>query len=422
MVAEVIREGYKMTELGKIPVDWEIKKLKEIGTFSKGKGIAKKDLTESGHLCILYGELYTTYAETITDVVSRTMIDPQKSVIGTRNDVLIPSSGETAIDIATASSLCVDNVLIGGDINLFRPDKSILGSYISYSINSVMKVDLAKLAQGSSVYHLYASSLSEFNVILPSLPEQQKIVEILSTVDEQIENNNQLIAKTNELKKGLMWQLLTKGIGHIEFKQTEIGEIPVEWGVYHLSDVFSINSSSINPQTLKEELYHFSLPAYDESRIPIKENSQMIKSVKTLINQDSILVSKLNPRISRVWLIKAEDYQGLKVSSTEFINYTPSIDHVDLKYYYYLFSSQMFQEELFLRESGTTGSRKRVSPKETLEILVCSPPLKEQQKIANILSVVDEQIESYEQEKEKYTELKKGLMQQLLTGKIRVTV
>ena len=200
---------FKQTELGEIPVAWRIYPLKEIGTFSKGKGIAKKDLSVNGHPCILYGQLYTKYKERIDKIISFTEVEIKNPIVGMKNDLLIPSSGETAIDIATASSLNVDNIYIGGDINLFRPHLKVDSNYLSYQINSVRKRELAKLAQGSSVYHLYASSLEDFKVAIPSLEEQQKIASILSTVDEQIETYEQQRQIYEGLKKGLMQQLLT---------------------------------------------------------------------------------------------------------------------------------------------------------------------------------------------------------------------
>ncbi|SOC21710.1 type I restriction enzyme S subunit [Ureibacillus xyleni] len=200
---------FKQSELGEIPVTWGVASFEELGVFFKGKGIAKKDLSELGEPCILYGQLYTTYKEVIKEIVYRTDIKVKNPVIGYANDLLIPSSGETAIDIATSAALMVDCVLIGGDINLFRPNQSIDSRFVSFQLNSTRKEDLAKLAQGSSVYHLYAPSLSGFKILIAPLEEQQKIASILSTVDAEIASYEQEKAKYEELKKGLMQQLLT---------------------------------------------------------------------------------------------------------------------------------------------------------------------------------------------------------------------
>ena len=200
---------FKQTELGEIPGEWEVTSLKNLGSFFKGKGIAKKDMSTNGYKCILYGQLYTTYKEIINEVDTYTDINIKNPVIGEKNDLLIPSSGETPFDIATASSLQVNEVYIGGDINVFRPANQMNSDFLSYQINSVRKFELSKLAQGSSIYHLYKDNLEKFDVLVPQLKEQKQIVEILSAVEEDIEGYQQEKSKYEELKKGLMQQLLT---------------------------------------------------------------------------------------------------------------------------------------------------------------------------------------------------------------------
>lgn len=418
--------GYKQTELGEIPVEWEIKTLGEIGDFRKGKGIAKKDLTTDGHLCVLYGELYTRYSETISTVLSKTNIDPEKLVKGYRNDVLIPSSGETAYDIACASTLLVDDVLIGGDTNIFRPKECVNGTYLSYSINSILKNRLSKLAQGSSVYHLYSEPLSKFSVILPSLKEQQKIVEILLAADEQIEDTEQLIQKTKELKKGLMQQLLTKGIGHTDFKKTELGEIPVTWSVCLLKDItLKVTIGLVTTMT----------KFYVESGVPLIRNSDIKEGYvrkEELINLDKDFAKKhkskrlLEKDIVTVHTgdigtsaIIDKQLEGAHGFAT--LNTTVQEDKILPEYLMKYFNSIVAKNQFYNFSTG--DGRNNLNLKDFVKTKVVVPAsLEEQQKIVDILSTVDEQLEAYEQEKAKQIELKKGLMQQLLTGKVRVTV
>ncbi len=177
----------KESLLGEIPIHWEVKKLKQLGTFKKGKGIAKKDLSGDGYSCVLYGELYTRYDSVIEKVFSKTQVPLSKTITANKGDVLLPSSGETAFDIACASALLVDNVLIGGDINIFRPSAEIDSLFLSYAINSVLKNRLSGLAQGSSVYHLYGETLGNFNVMVPPIEEQRKIVTLIYSLDRQIQ-------------------------------------------------------------------------------------------------------------------------------------------------------------------------------------------------------------------------------------------
>ena len=115
--------------------NWEPKFLKDICCFSKGKDISKADLSNEGNPCILYGELYTKYDAIINEVYSRTDKRTDNLVMGKKYDVLIPSSGETAIDIACASSLNVENALIGGDLNILKPSNTINGHFLSIQIN-----------------------------------------------------------------------------------------------------------------------------------------------------------------------------------------------------------------------------------------------------------------------------------------------
>ncbi|WP_347043161.1 restriction endonuclease subunit S, partial [Bacteroides fragilis] len=103
------------------------------------------------------------------------------------------------------------------------------------------------ITQGSSNININANNIKELKVAIPSMEEQEKIASILSTVDEQIDNVDGLIEKNKELKKGLMQQLLTKGIGHTKFKKSEVGEIPEEWEVMVLEDVCDILDSYRKP-------------------------------------------------------------------------------------------------------------------------------------------------------------------------------
>ncbi|MFN5772959.1 MAG: hypothetical protein ACK447_07715, partial [Flavobacterium sp.] len=105
--------------------EWKTKKLGEIAKFSKGKGISKNDISIDGvNECIRYGELYTRYGEVISEVYSRTNVDIDKSVISEANDVIIPASGETQIDIATASCVTKSGVILGGDLNIIKTDNN----------------------------------------------------------------------------------------------------------------------------------------------------------------------------------------------------------------------------------------------------------------------------------------------------------
>ncbi len=188
---------------GRDYADWEEKKLGEVAIFGKGKSISKSDIIEGGNLeCIRYGELYTEYKEIIVEIKSRTNLNPKELVLSEKNDVIIPSSGETQIDIATASCVLKDGVALGGDLNIIK--SKVNGVFLSYYLNTKKKIDIAKLAQGNSVVHLYNSQLKMLKLELPRKEEQQKIANYLSAIDTKIESVNQQIEKTQAFKKGLL--------------------------------------------------------------------------------------------------------------------------------------------------------------------------------------------------------------------------
>ena len=183
--------------------EWKEERLSEIADIYKGAGISKDQLSDNGEPCILYGELYTKYkTETITEVISRTDIDNTKLVRSKANDVIIPCSGETAEDIATARCVIKDGILLGGDLNIIRLH-NYDGSFVSYQLNGKRKYDIAKVAQGVSVVHLYGEHLKGVKTVNPCLAEQKKISRFLSLLDERIAVQNRLIDRLQSLMIGI---------------------------------------------------------------------------------------------------------------------------------------------------------------------------------------------------------------------------
>ncbi|OKZ03588.1 MAG: hypothetical protein BHV78_02990 [Bacteroides sp. CAG:1060_57_27] len=184
--------------------EWKEEQLDEIAELSKGVGISKEQISEDGEPCILYGELYTKYkSEIIRRVVSKTNIESSNLKHSKRNDVIIPCSGETAIDIAVARCIPFDNILLGGDLNVIRLQKDN-GAFMAYQLNGKRKIDIAKLAQGVSVVHLYGENLKTIKIYNPCLQEQQRIVRLLSMLDERIEVQNKIIERLETLIKGIV--------------------------------------------------------------------------------------------------------------------------------------------------------------------------------------------------------------------------
>ena len=203
--------------------EWKEERLSDIADLCKGTGISKDQLSDNGEPCILYGELYTKYkSETIKEVVSRTNIDNSKLIRSQANDVIIPCSGETAEDIATARCVLADNILLGGDLNIIRLH-GYDGAFMSYQLNGKRKYDIAKVAQGVSVVHLYGEHLRGVKTFNPCLEEQKKIAGLLSLLDARIATQSKAIEKLETLINGCyQYTFTSKGVN---YKLREICEI-----------------------------------------------------------------------------------------------------------------------------------------------------------------------------------------------------
>ena len=186
--------------------EWEEKRLGDIASFFKGKGILKADIAVKGRYpCIRYGELYTRYGEVIDEVFSRTDVADTDLFFSQSNDVIIPASGETKLDIAKASCVMHDDVALGGDLNIIRTGHN--GVFLSYYLNGPKRLDIARVAQGDTVVHLYPSQLEKLGVFLPEIHEQQRIASCLTSLDDLIAAQTQKLDTLKTHKKGLMQQL-----------------------------------------------------------------------------------------------------------------------------------------------------------------------------------------------------------------------
>ena len=189
--------------------DWEKKNLGFIVDFLKGSGLSKAKLSIKGkYKCLLYGELFTTYGEVIDSVISST--NYKEGTVSNKGDILMPGSTTTiGIDLAIASSLNIEDVLIGGDINILRPKVELNSEFLARYLSNVKKFQISQATQGITIIHLYAKDLSEMLIELPCLSEQTAIANILSDMDAEIEVLEQKLNKYKTIKQGMMQELLT---------------------------------------------------------------------------------------------------------------------------------------------------------------------------------------------------------------------
>ncbi|NBK46650.1 restriction endonuclease subunit S [Staphylococcus delphini] len=388
--------------------EWEEKKIGEIVSFGKGKLLGKKDLTEDGkYLCILYGELYTKYGAIINNIESRTNVDPSKLKKAENNQILIPSSGETVEDIATASALVVkEDVYIGGDLNILTPKKDD-GTFISLSLNSVNRWNISKLAQVKTVVHLYNSDLKKLEIKMPkNIKEQQKIGDFFSKLDRQIELEEEKLALLEEQKKGYMQKIFSQT--NVIFKSLE------DVGCFFTDGNYGENYPKSTDMTSKENGIAFLRGSnlkngkitLNGSNYITKEKHQELKSGHLNLNDIVIAVRGSLGALGYV----DDTMVGNNINSQLAIIRTGN-NQINSKYLIYYLMSHKGKKELLSRITGT--ALKQLPLNQIKQVKVPTPPYKEQQKIGNFFSKLDRQIEIQSQKIDLLKQRKQGFLQKM---------
>ncbi|GED18937.1 restriction endonuclease subunit S [Kurthia gibsonii] len=388
------------------PTDWEEKKLGDLGVFLKGKGISKNDKKETGYPCILYGEIYTRHHNYIKDFYS--FIDEEtasKSMVIKKGDILFAGSGETKEEIGKSVAYLDDTVAYaGGDIIILRT-KDVNAQYLAYSLNhGKLAVERAKLGQGHSVVHIYSKELTKLSISLPLIEEQNKIVSILSSWDKAIELKEKLIEQKKEQNKGLMQKLLK---GEVRLPNFQCG-----WKETLMSDCVEI----MNGYPFKSNFFN------EEKGIPlIRIRDIKAKKLTTfyngeyskeyLVNNGDVLIGMDGEFNITMW----NKGIGLLNQRVMKIETKPGHD----KYFIYQLLIPLLSKVEDLTPSTTV---KHLSNKDIYNLLVKIPSYEEQVAIGKILLNSDKEIELLESEVYNLIKQRQHLMQQLLTGKIRVKV
>ncbi len=402
--------GIKPTKKGYIPYDWRQVKLGDIALFSKGKGVSKNDTKPDGITpCIRYGELYTKYEEVIEEVHSFTDLTDNELIFSVGNDVIIPASGETALDIATASCVLKEGIALGGDLNIIRTNEN--GIFLSYYLNTIKKNDIARLAQGISVIHIYPSQLKLLKLALPPRPEQQKIVSILSDWDKAIKNTQTLIKKLELRKKGLMQQLLTgktRLAGFSEkWKKVSISEIAKQFTDKNKKDDEIEVLSCTKYDGLVRSLDYFGRKVFgdDLSKYKIVPKGYFAYATNH-IEEGSIGFQDLMERglVSPMYTVFKTD------------------DSINDSFMFRLLKTDRMIYNYQSNMSGSIARRGGLRWNVFETIIVKIPSKVEQNYIADFFDKIDEEITQTENYLEQLQFQKKGLMQQLLTGKTRIKI
>jgi len=388
--------------------EWEMMGLDEVCSFHKGKGISKADISENGIECIRYGELYTTYNEIIKNIVSKTNCNIKDLILSNENDIILPSSGETAIDISTASCVINKKIALGGDINIIRSKEN--GIFLAYYLNNVKKKDIARLSQGISVIHLYNTQLKELKINLPSLPEQEKIASFLTKIDEKIEKLERKKELWVDYKKGVMQGIFSRDIrfkddegnNFPDWEEKRLGEIVLEYklGGNYKNTIIQTKNPLIKMGNINRGNININKIEYIDETEEIQKKD-LIKYGDLFFNTRNTLDLVGKVAIWRNELDKAyynSNLMRITFKNNFFMNY-------------YLNSHQALSQ-LKAFATGTT-SVAAIYTRDLLTLKIKLSSLPEQEKIANFLSSLDTKIDVLEREIEKNKGFKRGLLQGL---------
>ncbi len=306
--------------------------------------------------------------------------------------------------------------------------------------------------------------IPNFKLTIPSLKEQKRITDILSSLDKKIELNNKInqtlesiaqalfkswfidfepvrakiAAKQNGADPELAAMCAISGKSKTELEQmasddfaelqataalfpdelveSELGEVPKGWEVTAFGDIAELCKGTINPQSQKDVLFnHYSLPAYDNSKLPFLEKGESIKSNKTLVPDDTVLISKLNPRIPRIWYIGTVDENA--ICSTEFIVFRP-LKNLSSSFIYCYATSLKFLESLQQLVTGTSNSHQRVKPEQIKTICEIASNNDLRIHFSKMMDSIFLEILKNRKESENLAELRDSLLPKLLSGEL----
>ena len=399
----MVKPGYKQTEIGVIPEDWDCVKIGNVASVLMCKRIFADQTSDHGEIPFYK---IGTFGKQADAFISRTLYNEYKNKFSfpKEGDVLLSAAGTLGRTVVYdgKDAYFQDSNIVWLDI-----DKRVL---CNEYLNHYYRVIKWMSSEGSTISRLYNGIICGTNIVIPPLPEQKRIAEALSDVDELISSLEKLIAKKKAVKQGAMQELLTG--------KKRLPGFTGGWDLMELGKYGSLIKETINPQFYSSKYFwEYSMPAFDGNKSPNKQIGMDMHSNRTVIDGKVLLFNKLNVRQKRIWLV--EQCRDNAVCSSEFLAYRSNV--INLELLVQILNTDKVTMDFVGMSTGTSNSQKRIIPNDFLEYKVYLPlDKKEQEAIADVFSSMDNEIEALEQKLAKIRRVKQGMMQQLLTGKIRL--
>jgi type I restriction enzyme S subunit len=406
--------GYKQTEVGVIPEEWEVRKLPEVSWFQEGPGLRQWQFTSSGMKVInvtnLEGGVLNLERTDRHISISEFMRIYQHFAIDAA-DIVMASSGNSYGKTAVVREQDLPLVMNTSVIR-FKPTKAFDYSFLWALLNSPLfknQVDL--MITGGAQPNFGPYHLKRVNVPVPTPAEQRAIAGALSDLDELIGALDQLVAKKRDLMQAAMQQLLTG--------KKRLPGFHEKWELKRLRDVAEMRSGGTPPS---------SVPDYYDGNIPWASISDMTKSGKVILSTDRKLTNagfansatQMFPVGTVLYAMYASlgecSIAGISLCSSQAILGIRPKDNLDKEFLYYFLTSL----KPAVKTMGQHGTQANLNKGMVQDFQLRLPPLPEQTAIAEVLSDMDAELATLEQRRDKTRALKQGMMQELLTGRIRL--
>ncbi|SJZ82602.1 type I restriction enzyme, S subunit [Selenihalanaerobacter shriftii] len=436
-----VRKGYKEVRIGpkklEIPREWKVSTIEDIcETYAGGTPRRSNEEYYEGNIpWVKSGELNQNYIDEIEECITQKGLENSSAKWVPSNNVLVAMYGATAGQVGFLRTKATTNQAV---LALLPKDNLCQPLFLYQTLSLNMNILVAQRTQGSGQQNLNQTLIREMEIPLPPSEEQKKIATILSSVDKAIEKTDEIIDETKRLKKGLMQELLIKGIDHEEFKEVKIGpkeiKIPIEWELYNLNQIceisggYAFKSKKFIEDKCDKSYQVIRMGNVKMSFLDINKNPVYLHEDKLSERAYNYLLKKRDILITLTGTVSKRDYgnvviieEGDKYLLNQRIGHIQvNDDRVDNRYCYYYLQTKVFRDRFFLDGKGGTGKQENISINDVKNMEIPLPPIKEQKRIAKILSFVENKINKRQEYKESLEQLKKGLMQKLLTGEVRV--
>lgn len=402
------------------PIGWQRKKIKEIGDVVGG------GTPDRGNLAYWNGSipwatptditaLKTIFISRTKECISDEGLAKSSAKLHPKGTVLMTSRATIAYPAIAAVPIATNQ-----GFQSIRCKNGISNKFIYYSLIG-NRARLEKLSSGSTFAELSSSVFKEFELALPPYNEQTEISRVLSIIDACLESNDLLLNKVTDLKKALLQELFTKGIGHKEFKDSPLGRIPITWNFNILNNVIKIiDCKHITPKFV-DEGYPFIRPrnvkseGLDFSDIDhISENDFMILTDKHKPKKGDIIFSR-----NATFGIPSYNDTDIDFAIGQDVVVMTETD-LPSKYIFFFLQSEIAKQQIMKVSTGSTFNRINLEFIRKLQVFV--PPMAEQEKIINVFDSLEKRIKGIKAKIDSFIKLKQALMQDLLSGKVRVKI